>query len=108
MSSLVFIELEEFSDIRREIEALRNDIEMLEPSSARSPIPDERQQIHRHDFQLLLLSIREQNSRAKVLIDMMTSQIPAKRRATFAPANPQALTPEVSVEIYEGFRIDIE
>jgi hypothetical protein len=40
---------------------------------------DQMNQIRRHDLRLLLISAREQNARAKMLINMITSQVHPNR-----------------------------
>jgi hypothetical protein len=98
MSPVFFVEPDEFENIRRELDGLRTQIESMSASSGPVPSPAGPEQIHHRDLQLLLLHIRYQNSRAKMLLSMM----PPGRNIANGPANRDQPPSDVRVDLYTG------
>jgi hypothetical protein len=101
MSSLLFLETESFASVRRDIAALRADIES---SSAQRPMRNPRDQIGHFDARMLLLELRHQNSRAKLIIEALSRQVPATKRV-IVHGRTDTQRGDIMVEIYEGFRV---
>lgn len=101
-----FLEPEEFSRLRNEVAELRKDVENLERESVTTEKPETPDEIRIRDLQLLLVHLKEQNKRAKLILDQVLSQTKCERTVSAIPL-PDEIT-GLSIQLFTRFTEEIE
>jgi hypothetical protein len=104
--AFAFAESEEFNALRRDLSALRAEIELSEASRGVLPADPTPEQIHMRDAQLFLLYLQNRNARVRALLAALSSQTEVPRRT--CTVGPTREAPGLTIEFFDGFRCTLE
>lgn len=101
-----FLEPEEFARLRNDVAALRSEIQKL-AMETNSPLPLDTPDAKRiRSLQLLLIHLKEQNKRAKIILNQLLSESRCEKSVSAIPVSNEL--PELSIEIFARFTEEIE
>ena len=100
-----FLEPEKFTRLRTDLAELRDNVLKMQSLSKEIREPNSEEERRICDLQLLLTHIREQNKRAKMILDLVISQTDQEKSVSAIPVRKEI---PLSIEIFNKFSSILE
>jgi hypothetical protein len=103
MTGYTFLEPEEFCDLRTELVALRRKLEMGDAASGPITLPLSQEDMEIRHLQWLLLHFRNENARAKMILDELAAHNKSTRSISVLSGDRDLRLGDLTIELFEGY-----
>jgi hypothetical protein len=98
-----FFEPEELGDVRTELMALRRKLEMANAASEPLSLPLSQENIEIRHLQMLLLHFRNENMRAKMILDELAAHNKSTKSISVLSGDRDLRLGDLTIELFEGY-----